>query len=75
MMHAHPRTSAPIQDRPTFVAFLTAGYPRPADTVDLMLALERGGVDVIELGNAALEASDIAVSCCVMCSIDLLPLG
>jgi tryptophan synthase len=39
------------EDRPAFVTFLTAGYPSPADTVDSMLALERGGADVIELGK------------------------
>jgi tryptophan synthase len=33
-----------------FVAFITAGYPHPNDTVDLLLALEEGGTDVIELG-------------------------
>ncbi|KAF9961829.1 tryptophan synthetase [Modicella reniformis] len=38
------------QKRPAFVAFITAGYPHPSETVDIMLALERGGVDIIELG-------------------------
>jgi tryptophan synthase len=33
-----------------FVSFITAGYPHPNDTVDLLLALEEGGTDVIELG-------------------------
>lgn len=32
------------------VAYLTAGDPSPAHTVDLALALERGGADILELG-------------------------
>lgn len=35
---------------PVFVTFVTAGYPRADATVDVMLALEAGGADVIELG-------------------------
>eukprot|EP00301_Raphidiophrys_heterophryoidea_P027583 c9725_g1_i1.p1 GENE.c9725_g1_i1~~c9725_g1_i1.p1 ORF type:complete len:715 (+),score=241.53 c9725_g1_i1:70-2145(+) len=35
---------------PAFVAFLTAGYPRPDVTVDCLLGLQRGGADVIEVG-------------------------
>jgi len=37
-------------ERPAFVAFITAGYPEPSETVDVMLSLERGGADIIELG-------------------------
>jgi tryptophan synthase alpha subunit len=33
-----------------FVTFLTAGFPTKDSTVPLMLALEAGGADVIELG-------------------------
>ena len=33
-----------------FVAYLTAGYPNPNETVDLLLALQNGGADVLELG-------------------------
>ena len=32
------------------VAYLTAGYPNPKETVDLLLAMEAGGADIIELG-------------------------
>lgn len=32
------------------MTFITAGYPTKDATVPLMLALERGGSDVIELG-------------------------
>lgn len=32
------------------MTFVTAGYPSPQDTVDVMLAMEEGGADVIELG-------------------------
>ncbi|KAM0750339.1 tryptophan synthase [Meredithblackwellia eburnea MCA 4105] len=37
-------------NEPVFVTFLTAGYPSVADTVPMMLAMEAGGADVIELG-------------------------
>lgn len=36
--------------RKAFVAYLTAGDPNPGQTVELVLALERGGADLIELG-------------------------
>ncbi len=32
------------------IAYLTAGDPHPSRTVELILALERGGADIIELG-------------------------
>eukprot|EP00607_Mallomonas_marina_P008333 CAMPEP_0182418842 /NCGR_PEP_ID=MMETSP1167-20130531/3219_1 /TAXON_ID=2988 /ORGANISM="Mallomonas Sp, Strain CCMP3275" /LENGTH=692 /DNA_ID=CAMNT_0024593275 /DNA_START=173 /DNA_END=2251 /DNA_ORIENTATION=+ len=37
-------------DKSLFVGYLTAGYPNPNETVDLLLALQAGGTDVIELG-------------------------
>lgn len=40
-------------DRPAFVGYITAGYPDADDTVELLLAMERGGVDIIELGGLA----------------------
>ncbi|RCI00694.1 tryptophan synthetase [Rhizopus stolonifer] len=42
--------SAKEQNRPAFVTFLTAGYPSPEETVNNLIALEKGGADVIELG-------------------------
>lgn len=33
-----------------FVTFVTAGFPTKNDTVDLLLGLEAGGADIIELG-------------------------
>lgn len=36
--------------RSAFIAYLTAGDPTPGHTVDLVLALEGGGADLIELG-------------------------
>lgn len=36
--------------RPALVAYLTAGDPHPDRTVELALALERGGADLLELG-------------------------
>jgi tryptophan synthase len=35
---------------PAFVAFLTAGFPRPEVTVECLLALQKAGADVIEVG-------------------------
>ena len=39
-----------LQGEPALVTFVTAGYPSPADTVPIMLAMQEGGVDIIELG-------------------------
>jgi tryptophan synthase alpha chain len=36
--------------RKAFIAYLTAGDPHPDQTAGLVLALERGGADLIELG-------------------------
>ena len=36
--------------RKAFIAYITAGDPSPAHTTRLVLALERGGVDLIEVG-------------------------
>lgn len=33
-----------------FVSYVTAGFPSKADTVDILLGLEAGGTDIIELG-------------------------
>lgn len=56
-------------DRPAFVTFLTAGYPSPAETVESLLALERGGADVIELGKSLVvlvsECGDTHGACIV----------
>lgn len=38
------------QQRKAFIAYLTAGDPSPDHTASLVLALERGGADLIELG-------------------------
>lgn len=38
------------RNRKAFIAYLTAGDPTPDHTVELVLALERGGADLIELG-------------------------
>ncbi|KAL1939134.1 hypothetical protein VTO73DRAFT_10175 [Trametes versicolor] len=35
---------------PALVTFVTAGYPRVEDTVPVMLAMQEGGAEVIELG-------------------------
>ena len=32
------------------MTFVTAGYPRKEDTVSILLAMENGGADIIELG-------------------------
>ncbi|KAI8591479.1 tryptophan synthase beta subunit-like PLP-dependent enzyme [Geranomyces variabilis] len=38
------------EGRPAFVTYVTAGYPETTDTVDILLALQEGGADIIELG-------------------------
>ena len=38
------------QGRKPFIAYIAGGDPTPDHTVDLVLALERGGADLIELG-------------------------
>ncbi|BEJ16478.1 hypothetical protein CspHIS471_0510830 [Cutaneotrichosporon sp. HIS471] len=38
------------QDQAAFITFLTAGFPTADATVPLMLAMEKGGADIIELG-------------------------
>ncbi|KAF8847048.1 tryptophan synthase-like protein [Acephala macrosclerotiorum] len=38
------------ENRPALVTYFTAGYPTPEETVDVMLGMEAGGADVIELG-------------------------
>ena len=38
------------EGRKAFIAYLTCGDPTPAHTTSLVLALERAGVDLIELG-------------------------
>ncbi|CAK7236049.1 anthranilate synthase / indole-3-glycerol phosphate synthase [Sporothrix curviconia] len=37
-------------NKPALVTYVTAGYPRADDTVEILLGLERGGADVLELG-------------------------
>jgi tryptophan synthase alpha subunit len=41
---------AKAEGRPVFVPFVTAGFPSQQATVPLLLALEQGGADLIELG-------------------------
>jgi tryptophan synthase len=41
---------AKAEGRPVFVPFVTAGFPTQQATVPLLLALEQGGADLIELG-------------------------
>lgn len=38
------------KDQAVLVTFITAGYPNPQLTVPLLLAMEQGGADIIELG-------------------------
>ncbi len=33
-----------------FVSYIMAGHPKKEDTVDMLLGLQEGGTDVIELG-------------------------
>jgi len=41
---------AKAEGRTLFMPYVTAGYPEQTDTVPLLLALEAGGADIIELG-------------------------
>lgn len=58
ILHSHPNLLTPrrtrrlpyLQNAPAFITFLTAGYPSIAETVPLLLAMEAGGADIIELG-------------------------
>ncbi|KAI9832475.1 MAG: tryptophan synthetase [Phylliscum demangeonii] len=38
------------EERSALVAYVIAGYPNNEDTVDIMLGMEEGGADLIELG-------------------------
>src|SRR3954470_22383070 len=38
------------ENRKAFIAYITGGDPSPEITASLVLALERGGADLIELG-------------------------
>ncbi|CAG8903305.1 unnamed protein product [Penicillium egyptiacum] len=38
------------ESRPAFVTFVTAGYPTVEESVDIILGLQAGGADIIELG-------------------------
>ena len=38
------------KEKTSFIPYITAGYPKKDSTVSLLLALQRGGADVIELG-------------------------
>ncbi|KAF5003822.1 hypothetical protein F66182_16094, partial [Fusarium sp. NRRL 66182] len=38
------------EKRSALVTYVTAGYPTVEETIDILLGLENGGADVIELG-------------------------
>ncbi|KAI1496525.1 tryptophan synthetase [Biscogniauxia marginata] len=38
------------EHRAALVTYVTAGFPKPEDTPDVMLGMQKGGADVIELG-------------------------
>ncbi len=38
------------EGRPLFIGYVTGGYPTPAESVPVLLAMEAGGCDVIEIG-------------------------
>lgn len=41
---------ASSKQKACLVAYVTAGYPHPDETVDLLLSMQEGGADVLELG-------------------------
>ncbi|KAI8958281.1 tryptophan synthetase [Daldinia sp. FL1419] len=38
------------EKRAALVTYVTAGYPKPEDTPDILVGMQKGGADVIELG-------------------------
>lgn len=40
---------AKAANRPAFITFTACGWKDKEDTVDILLALERGGADIIEV--------------------------
>ncbi|RYP05124.1 hypothetical protein DL765_009936 [Monosporascus sp. GIB2] len=38
------------ENRTALVTYVTAGYPRPEETPDILVGMQKGGADVIELG-------------------------
>lgn len=46
----HLFSACKAENRKAFIAYLTGGDPSPAHTASLVLALERGGADLVELG-------------------------
>ena len=42
--------SQPAQTSPALVTFVTAGYPKVEDTVPILLSMQEGEADIIELG-------------------------
>ncbi|OLY77939.1 Tryptophan synthase, partial [Smittium mucronatum] len=42
--------TAQAEDRPTFIVYIVAGFPDVETTIQIMLSLEKSGVDIIELG-------------------------
>ncbi|KAI9791851.1 MAG: tryptophan synthetase [Peltula sp. TS41687] len=38
------------EERSALVTYVTAGFPSPEETIDIMLGMEAGGADLIELG-------------------------
>lgn len=39
-----------LYKKPVFIGYLTAGFPREADTLECLFGLESGGADIIEIG-------------------------
>ncbi|KAI1087312.1 tryptophan synthetase [Rostrohypoxylon terebratum] len=38
------------ENRAALVTYVTSGYPKPEDTLDILLGMQTGGADIIELG-------------------------
>ncbi|XWX01023.1 hypothetical protein V2A60_009048 [Cordyceps javanica] len=47
--HTFQRCKA--QKRSALVGYVTAGYPRPQDTPEILMSMQKGGCDVIEVGS------------------------
>ena len=46
----HPTLADPSAAQAALVTYVTAGYPKPEDTPNVLVSMEKGGADVIELG-------------------------
>ena len=64
---------------------MTAGYPRVQDTVSILLAMQAGGADIIELGipfsdpiadgPSIQETNSVRATCLEVCTVLIVPVA